>query len=302
MATPSLTIAPGLADRAEGNELGVQFTFGVTRGGDSTVPISVRYRVSSTQASPDDFLDKNLQEAVDFPAGIFSMAAGETSKTLAILVSSDRRVEPDERFLVTLSDPVGAVIDIGSASGIIRNDDQSAAAPVYRFAKISTGAYFFTASQAERGQIAAFYPDFRPEGVGFFAYPEIESGAPVYRFANLSNGGYFYTGSAAERDATSANYPNMRFEGTTFSAAVADTPGALPVFRLANLQNGAYLYTTAPAERVAALQLGFWRDEGVSFYAPAATASDTSHELAGVSPDDTTRDAGASVSADYLWT
>lgn len=38
--------------------------------------------------------------------------------------------------------------------------------------------------------------------------------------------------------------------------------------RLANLTNGGYLYTTAAAERDAALSLGFWRNEGISFYAP----------------------------------
>jgi hypothetical protein len=111
--------------------------------------------------------------------------------------------------------------------------------------------------------------------------PTRTAGTPVYRFANLSNGGYFYTGSAAERDATIANYPNMRFEGSTFSVAEPGTGGALPVYRLANLNNGAYLYTTSPQERAAAVGLGFWRDEGISFHAPGTALAKSSDDFAG---------------------
>jgi hypothetical protein len=153
-------------------------------------------------------------------------------------------------------------------------------APVYRFAKVSNGAYFFTGNAAERAQILAGYPDFRAEGIAFQRYADPTAGSPVYRFANLSNGGYFYTGSAAERDATIANYPNMRFEGSTFSVAEPGTGGALPVYRLANLNNGAYLYTTSPQERAAAVGLGFWRDEGISFHAPGTALAKSSDDFA----------------------
>ena len=167
-----------------------------------------------------------------------------------------------------MGNPVDAILGTQTtSSGIIRNDDPGDVLPVYRFAKISNGAYFFTGSLGERNQIIASFPDFRAEGVGFFAYAEASAGAPVYRFANLNNGGYFFTGSEAERDATIANYPNMRYEGSTFSVASSTAPGAQPVYRLANLTNGGYLYTTAAAERDAALSLGFWRNEGISFYA-----------------------------------
>ncbi len=275
MATPVLTLAPGLNDRLEGSELGVQFTFGVTRAGDSTVPVSVGFRVTSTQATPGDFLDPNLDVALQFPVGTLTMGAGETSKTISVFVSSDRLFEPDERFDIALFNPINAVLgNESTSSGIIRNDDPGAVVPVYRFAKMSNGAYFFTGSQPERDQIVTSFPDFRAEGVGFSAYAEASAGAPVYRFANLNNGGYFFTGSEAERDATIVNYPNMRYEGSTFSVAAPSLPGAQPVYRLANLTNGGYLYTTAAAERDAALSLGIWRNEGVSFYAPTAPVAD----------------------------
>ena len=275
MAIPVLTLAPGITDRLEGSELGVQFTFGVTRAGDSSVPVSVGFRVTSSQATPDDFLDKNLEVSLAFPVGTLTMAAGETSKTISVVVASDRLFEPDERFDIALFDPVDALLGTETtSSAIIRNDDPGGVVPVYRFAKLSNGAYFFTGSQPERDQIVASFPDFRAEGVGFLAYAEASAGAPVYRFANLNNGGYFFTGSLAERDATILNYPNMRYEGSTFSVAAATQPDAQPVYRLANLTNGGYLYTTAAAERDAALALGIWRNEGISFYAPTAVVAD----------------------------
>ncbi len=140
---------------------------------------------------------------------------------------------------------------------------------VYRFAKISNGAYFYTGNAGERDIILASYPDFRYEGIAFL---QLTTGAstPVYRFANLNNGGYFYTGSLAERDATIRDYPHLRYEGTTFSVAQPGAAGSAPVYRLANLGNGAYLYTSQEAERSFAVGLGIWRDEGIGFYAPVS--------------------------------
>ena len=100
--------------------------------------------------------------------------------------------------------------------------------PIYRFAKISSGAYFYTGSQWEADYIRDAMPDFRYEGIAFYQSDQA-SGTPVYRFANTANGGYFYTASAWERDNTIANYPHMRYEGSTFSVAPAGDPNAAPV-------------------------------------------------------------------------
>ena len=147
-----------------------------------------------------------------------------------------------------------------------------AVVPVYRFAKISNGAYFYTGNRAEKDLVLASYPDLRYEGVAFQQLTD-GSGVPVYRFANLRNGGYFYTASEAERDWVEQTRPDMRYEGSTFSVASADQPGALPVYRLANLVNNAYLYTASAWERDAAVASGIWRDEGVAFHTLPAPAS-----------------------------
>jgi Repeat of unknown function (DUF5648) len=135
---------------------------------------------------------------------------------------------------------------------------------VYRFAKISNGAYFYTGSEAEVREIFANYPDFRYEGPAF-EKDATGLGQPVYRFANLQNGGYFFTGSADERDQVLRNYPHMRFEGSSFSVAPPAETDAQPIYRLANTNNGAYLYTLSAAERDYAQSLGMWRSEGSTF-------------------------------------
>jgi Repeat of unknown function (DUF5648) len=137
---------------------------------------------------------------------------------------------------------------------------------VYRFAKYSSGAYFYTGNEDEVRQIFANYPDFRYEGPAF-EKDTTGHGQQVFRFANLQNGGYFYTGSEQERDIVLRNYPHMRFEGTSFSVAPMAEAAAEPIHRLANTQNGAYLYTTSVAERDYALSLGVWRAEGSTFKA-----------------------------------
>lgn len=151
----------------------------------------------------------------------------------------------------------------GAADAAFAPKAEPAAVPVHRFAKRSSGAYFYTASESEKAAILEAYPDFRYEGVGF------DSGGaqPVYRFANLNNGGYFYTASEGERDSVLLNHRHLRFEGISFRVALANDGRRRPVFRLAHLRNGAYLYTLDAAERAAALALGHWRDEGVAWWA-----------------------------------
>jgi Repeat of unknown function (DUF5648) len=169
------------------------------------------------------------------------------------------------------SDPLSSQKTISSVAEIKEKATLPASLEplVYRFAKYSSGAYFYTGSSLEAQLVIDSYPDFRYEGPAF-GHDTTAQGIAVYRFANLNNGGYFFTGSEVERDATIQNYPNMRFEGSTFKSVPVSTEGAQAIHRLANLNNGAYLYTTSVAERDYAVSLGFWRYEGVTFYAPPA--------------------------------
>ena len=272
LAIDTFSFTTGSLLQAEGNSGNRALPVTVTRSGPLSQAATVRVDLEHGNSSDADL---DLSAGTDGGALSFlvSFGPGASTAVLNLLIRGDTTLEPDEQFYLFLSPAGGQATGIHSAVAVtLANDDQATGSnsvlPVYRFAKISNGAYFFTGSEPERGQILAGFPDFRPEGVGFYAYSDSALGAPVFRFANLTNGGYFYTGSVAERDATIANYPNMRYEGSTFSVATPTTPNAQPVYRLANLNNGAYLYTTAAAERDAAQSLGFWRSEGVSFFAP----------------------------------
>ncbi len=168
--------------------------------------------------------------------------------------------------------------------------------PVFRFAKISNGAYFLTGDASEKEAILAGYPDFRYEGIAFYQRSDA-AGQPVYRFANLTNGGYFYTASEQERESVVRGFPQFRFEGTSFSVGAVDGAVARPVYRLANLSNGAYLFTGSAEERSFALGLGHWRDEGVAFEAVTQDGLPTSSVQTGPSAlsgaCDPTSDTGA---------
>lgn len=135
--------------------------------------------------------------------------------------------------------------------------------PVHRFAKISNGAYFYTANQAEFENVVNNYPDFRYEGVAFQA--SAAGGTPVFRYAKTDTGAYFYTTSVEEKAVIAANYPNFRYEGEVFNVPAS---GGAPMYRLANLSNGAYLYTASLEEYNYAQTVGF-RGEGQKFEVPA---------------------------------
>ena len=121
---PLLSIAAVDADKPEGNAGLTAFAFTVTRGAETGGETSVDYAVTGTGATPAD--------AADFAGGVFAsgtitFAPGETARSLTIEVAGDTDFEPDEGFLVTLSNPTGiAIIETATAIGIIRNDDAPA--------------------------------------------------------------------------------------------------------------------------------------------------------------------------------
>lgn len=120
---PSLSIEATDADKLEGTGGGVtEFTFTVTRSGDTSGTSSVAWAVTGTGDHPadaNDFQDSTL------PSGTLEFAADETEKVITVYVNADGDVEADEQFTVTLSEPVDATIEVDSAVGIIRNDDTS---------------------------------------------------------------------------------------------------------------------------------------------------------------------------------
>jgi len=134
VAPPAISIEG--ASTAEGNSGTTPLSFQVTLSHASTNSVSVQYATANASAvAPSDFVAAG---------GTLTFAPGETSKAIAVAVVGDIVLEPDESFSVTLSNPVHATIAVGSATGLITNDDT--AAPVaagYWQGATNEGEYVF---------------------------------------------------------------------------------------------------------------------------------------------------------------
>lgn len=78
-------------------------------------PASVAWAATAGTATADE----------DFApdSGLLQFADGELSRTISVIVAGDTDIEADETILLTLSEPTGATIAAGSATGTIVNDD-----------------------------------------------------------------------------------------------------------------------------------------------------------------------------------
>lgn len=105
------------ASKMEGDTGSSPFTFTVTRAGDTSGATTVDYVVSGAAVDAADF-------GGTLPSGAVSFGAGETSKTVSLIVTGDLTIEPSEAFNVTLSNAsAGASIAQATATGTIQTDD-----------------------------------------------------------------------------------------------------------------------------------------------------------------------------------
>src|SRR5215213_5549496 len=101
----TFSIAPLDAVNTEGNTGLTEYTFTITRIGNSNKPASVNYGVTGAQA--DDFAGGA------YPSGTVVFERGETSKVVTISVHADSTFEASETFSVALSNAVGGTIAAG---------------------------------------------------------------------------------------------------------------------------------------------------------------------------------------------
>jgi Ca2+-binding RTX toxin-like protein len=121
---PVLAIAPTNAVQTEGNSGNKAFTFTVTRLGATTGTNTVNWVVTGTGTNPANVTDFSGT----FPSGTVTFAANQTSKVITVNVRGDSTIEPDENFIVTLSNPTnGGVITTATATGTIQKDDTALA-------------------------------------------------------------------------------------------------------------------------------------------------------------------------------
>jgi hypothetical protein len=112
------TLAVTDVSLAEGNVGTKAFTFTVSLSAPSAAPVSVTVASANGTATTAD------SDYVAVAATLLTFAAGETSKTVTVLVNGDTTVEPNETFTVNLSLPTGgATIADATGVGTIVNDD-----------------------------------------------------------------------------------------------------------------------------------------------------------------------------------
>lgn len=146
---------------------------------------------------------------------------------------------------------------------------------VYRFFNSQTSAHFYTSSATERDSVIASLPQFRYEGLAFWAAASASGGmSPVYRFFNSQTGVHFYTISEQERDHIQANLPQLRYEGVAYYASKTAGADLFPLYRFYLAGKGFHFYTRSASEAAGVrATLPQYLDEGVSYYLPAADPS-----------------------------
>ncbi|GEA27905.1 hypothetical protein MiAbW_02475 [Microcystis aeruginosa NIES-4325] len=95
--------------------------------------------------------------------------------------------------------------------------------PVHRFANQNVpGTHFYTASEVERQNVVANYPEFRYDGIAYYVFDTTANlGTDVHRFSNQTvPGTHFYTASQAEYQNVLANYPQFRYDGIAYEVNI----------------------------------------------------------------------------------
>ena len=113
------------ASATEGTDANMTFTVALSRS--LAFPATVDYATAEgTATAPEDYTATS---------GTLTFSAGETSKTVQVPIVDDSHDDDGETFTLTLSNPSGAVIDDGTATGTIRNNDAMPRAWIARFGR-----------------------------------------------------------------------------------------------------------------------------------------------------------------------
>ena len=135
---PSLSIAGSSAAEKDGS-----ISFRVTLSEafpDNLVSFDYRTIDTGSASSGDDYTSK---------AGRATIASGELTTSIFINLSDDTLVEDAETFLVEISSPYNATIDISQATGTIEIDDKPSLSITGSSAAESAGSIKFTVSLSE---------------------------------------------------------------------------------------------------------------------------------------------------------
>ena len=110
---PSLSVADAAVTEGHGDTRDLIFT--VARSGNADSEVTVGYATSDgTATAGSDYVAAS---------GTLTIPAGQAAGEIRVPVRGDAVDEPDETFPITLTEPAGATIADGSATGTISDDD-----------------------------------------------------------------------------------------------------------------------------------------------------------------------------------
>lgn len=213
------------AERAEGSSGQTNFTFTVSRVGDTNNASSVDF---TTLATLPDMVGQSypyLTTPADFAAGTtfqatLSFAPQETSKTLVFSVLGDTVFEPDESFDVVLSNPsAGGYLGTSRATGTILSDESLIGIPVaashvdskegpfqgalvrWRQVGAANGAFDEWAIDNVSLSGSSLADDFDPD-IDFSNWSEIANGTARTNFTGSAGKALFMSGGSDRRIVT----------------------------------------------------------------------------------------------------
>lgn len=153
--------------------------------------------------------------------------------------------------------------------------------PVFRFYNTANGSHFYTSNDNEKRQVLR-YPQYRYEGMSFFAEKVTRDGVPltpVHRFYDKTTGAHFYTGNQSEATYVNDNlWRAYRYEGVEYYAYTqpySPIPSYLEAsdytastHRFYKFQQGVHFYTInqTEASQINNYQYNTYRYEGATHY------------------------------------
>jgi probable HAF family extracellular repeat protein len=102
--------------RREGNSGTTSFVFTVSLSPAPGAAVSVQYATANGSAKAGEDYEPR--------SGTLAWAAGQTSRTITVPVTGDRKRESQEVFYVNLSGAAGVVVTTSQGTGVIQNDDR----------------------------------------------------------------------------------------------------------------------------------------------------------------------------------
>ena len=118
---PLSSLAVGDAGVTEGSSGATMATLTVTLSSASEQTVTVDYQTADgTAHAPSDYTGTS---------GTLTFAAGQTTKNVTVSVNGDTEIEPNETFLVELTNPTNATIERGVGTGTILDDDSAGPPP-----------------------------------------------------------------------------------------------------------------------------------------------------------------------------